>query len=157
MKKGATLVVSCVAIATMCVLVLGGEERSQTESQPDYTSRVPKYTFGDTLEEQEAQLKTNPMIQRFIESRKEMASDPYRPIYHYVNPEGPAQRFRTDSLSGRAVGTCSTRGILQRIRANTGATPSATIWSTGEISHTRSTPIPNGLFFQAQLLLNKTV
>ena len=89
MKKGATLVVSCVAIATMCVLVLGGEERSQTESQPDYTSRVPKYTFGDTLEEQEAQLKTNPMIQRFIESRKEMASDPYRPIYHYVNPEGP--------------------------------------------------------------------
>lgn len=89
MKKGATLVVSCVAIATMCVLVLGWEERSQTESQPDYTSRVPKYTFGDTLEEQEAQLKTNPMIQRFIESRKEMASDPYRPIYHYVNPEGP--------------------------------------------------------------------
>ena len=88
MKKGATLVVFCVAIPTMCVIVLGGEERSQTESQPDYTSRVPKYTFADTFEEQDAQLKTNPMIQRFIESRKKMASDPYRPIYHYVNPEG---------------------------------------------------------------------
>jgi len=57
------------------------------KQQTDYTSRVPKYTFADTLEEQEAQLKTNPLILRFIESRKKMASDPYRPIYHYVNPE----------------------------------------------------------------------
>jgi len=51
------------------------------------TSRVPKYTFAETLREQEAQLRTNPLILRFIESRKKMAADPYRPIYHYVNPE----------------------------------------------------------------------
>ena len=57
------------------------------KEEPDYTSRVPKYTFADTLGEQEAQLKTNPLILRFIESRKKMAGDPYRPIYHYVNPE----------------------------------------------------------------------
>ena len=25
---------------------------------------------------------------RFHQSRKELSSDPYRPIYHYVNPEG---------------------------------------------------------------------
>ena len=54
---------------------------------PDYTSRVPKYTFADTLAEQEAQLETNPMLRRFAESRKRMAGDRYRPIYHYVNPE----------------------------------------------------------------------
>ncbi|MFC1713409.1 glycoside hydrolase family 32 protein [Candidatus Poribacteria bacterium] len=61
---------------------------SSNESQPDYTSRVPQYTFADTLEEQEAQLKTNPLMQRLIESRKKMAGERYRPIYHYINPEG---------------------------------------------------------------------
>ena len=54
---------------------------------PDYTSRVPHYTFADTLEEQEEQLKTNPLMLRLIESRKGYAGDPHRPIYHYVNPE----------------------------------------------------------------------
>ncbi|MHC4352581.1 MAG: glycoside hydrolase family 32 protein, partial [Planctomycetota bacterium] len=54
---------------------------------PDYTSRVPKYTFAGTLREQQEQLKTNPLILRFVKSRKKMAADPYRPIYHYVNPE----------------------------------------------------------------------
>jgi beta-fructofuranosidase len=54
----------------------------------DRTSLVPQYTFADTLEEQEAELKTNPLLQRMNESRKAMAGDRYRPIYHYVNPEG---------------------------------------------------------------------
>jgi beta-fructofuranosidase len=58
------------------------------EKQPDYTSRVPAFTFADTLAQQEAQLKTNPLMLRFAESRKKMADDPHRPIYHYVNPEG---------------------------------------------------------------------
>ncbi len=57
------------------------------EEGRDYTSRVPKYTFAGTLPEQQEQLRTNPLILRFIESRKKMAADPYRPIYHYVNPE----------------------------------------------------------------------
>ena len=54
---------------------------------PDYTSRVPKYTFPDTLEDQEAALATNPLMQRLIEYRKSYAGDPHRPLYHYVNPE----------------------------------------------------------------------
>ena len=54
---------------------------------PDYTSRVPHYTFADTLGAQEEQLKTNPLMLRLIESRKGYAGDPHRPIYHYVNPE----------------------------------------------------------------------
>ncbi len=54
----------------------------------DRTSLVPQYTFADTLEEQEAQLKDNPYMLRLAQSRQAMAEDPYRPIYHYVNPEG---------------------------------------------------------------------
>ena len=38
--------------------------------EKDYTSLVPKYTFGGTLEEQEAQLVTNPLMLRFTDSRK---------------------------------------------------------------------------------------
>ena len=56
-------------------------------TQPDYTSRVPQYTFANTLDEQETQLATNPLMLRLIEARKAMAGDPHRPIYHYVNPE----------------------------------------------------------------------
>ena len=57
------------------------------EKELDYTSRVPKYTFADTLEEQEAQLRANPLVRRLIESRKSVAGERYRPIYHYINPE----------------------------------------------------------------------
>lgn len=56
-------------------------------SSPDYTSLVPHYTFADTLAEQEAQLAQNPLLQRMVVSRASKASDPHRPIYHYVNPE----------------------------------------------------------------------
>jgi len=54
----------------------------------DYTSKVPKYIFGESFQEQEAQLKTNPLVLRFNESRKKLSADRFRPIYHYVNPEG---------------------------------------------------------------------
>ncbi len=57
------------------------------EEERDYTSRVPKFTFGNILEEQEAQLKDNPLIARFKKNREILAADPYRPLFHYVNPE----------------------------------------------------------------------
>ena len=80
--------VMAAALALPARKTLGAKRQSKARKErPDYTSRVPKYTFADTLQEQEAQLKTNPLILRFIESRKKMAGDPYRPIYHYVNPE----------------------------------------------------------------------
>ena len=56
-------------------------------NQPNYTSLVPRYTFPNTLEAQEIELKTNPLMQRLIESRQKMTGDRHRPIYHYVNPE----------------------------------------------------------------------
>jgi beta-fructofuranosidase len=58
------------------------------DSKPDWTSKVPSYTFANTLAEQEAQLLTNPLLLRFQASRKKLEADPHRPIYHYVNPEG---------------------------------------------------------------------
>jgi len=80
--------VMAAAVAAPAREILGAENKSKARKEKtDYTSRVPQYTFADTLQEQEAQLKNNPLILRFIESRKKMAGDPYRPIYHYVNPE----------------------------------------------------------------------
>ena len=49
--------------------------------------KVPRYTFPDTLEAQEAALKANPLMKRFAESRTKLSRDRYRPLYHYVNPE----------------------------------------------------------------------
>lgn len=54
----------------------------------NYTSKVPFYTFPtNSLEEQEAALETNPLMQRLNAYRKKYETDPHRPIYHYVNPE----------------------------------------------------------------------
>lgn len=61
---------------------------SAQKKQLDFKSKVPQYKFADTLAEQEAQLKTNPLLQRFNASRAAHAGDPHRPIYHYINPEG---------------------------------------------------------------------
>jgi len=55
--------------------------------QPDYTSKVPRYVFADTLAAQEAQLKKNPLLKRFAESRRRNLQDPHHPIYHFVAPE----------------------------------------------------------------------
>lgn len=51
-------------------------------------SLLPRYTFAETLEEQERQLESNPLLRRFRASRAALAGDRHRPAYHYVNPEG---------------------------------------------------------------------
>ena len=53
-----------------------------------YTSIIPFYRFGKTIEEQEAQLKENPQLKSFQQSRKAMEADPLLPIYHFTSPEG---------------------------------------------------------------------
>ncbi len=58
-----------------------------TDSNPDNRSKVRQYQFADSLAEQEAQLAANLMMARFAESRRELASDPHRPLYHFVSPE----------------------------------------------------------------------
>ena len=52
---------------------------SRSEAQPDqppYVSRVPKYNYATTLDEQEKQIKTDPLVLRFAESRKRQSNDP---------------------------------------------------------------------------------
>ena len=53
-----------------------------------FPSKVPKRTYATTLDEQLKQLKTDEPALRFAESRKRLSFDSYRPVYHYVNPEG---------------------------------------------------------------------
>lgn len=53
-----------------------------------YPSNVPQFTYPTDLAAQEEALKTNPLLQRFNATRQKLAADPYRPLYHYVNPEG---------------------------------------------------------------------
>ncbi len=57
------------------------------DKKPDYRSKVPQYNFADSLAEQEAQLAANPMMARFAQSRRQLADDPHRPLYHFVSPE----------------------------------------------------------------------
>ena len=54
----------------------------------DFASKVHRRTYATTLDEQLEQLNTDEMLTRFTESRKQLSLDPYRPIYHFVNPEG---------------------------------------------------------------------
>lgn len=61
---------------------------ANAQERPEYTSKVPRFTFSNNIDKQKEQLKSNPLVLRFKESRNKLAIDPYRPIYHYVNPEG---------------------------------------------------------------------
>ena len=54
----------------------------------NFTSKVPQCTYATTLDEQLEQLNTDELMLRFAESRQRLSKDPYRPVYHFVNPEG---------------------------------------------------------------------
>lgn len=90
MKKNCESGVLCckLLIFTCLIFTFINKISVAQEITPDYTSKVPKYTFTGTLEQQEEQLRSNPLMLRLTESREKMANDKYRPIYHYVNPEG---------------------------------------------------------------------
>lgn len=57
------------------------------ENNPKHESKVPKFSFSNTLAEQERQLRDNPLLKRFRESRKNLLQDPHHPRYHFVSPE----------------------------------------------------------------------
>jgi beta-fructofuranosidase len=83
MTMSKTMLVSALVFIT----TLGCFQSFSQANEPPYVSPVPKFTYAETLAEQEAQLKTDPLVQRFADSRKKLASDKYRPIYHFVSPE----------------------------------------------------------------------
>ncbi len=58
-----------------------------TAAEIKYPSKVERQSYADTLDEQLEQLQDDPQIKRWAASRKAMASDPHRPLYHFVNPQ----------------------------------------------------------------------
>ena len=79
--------------ATRLVLAIGALLSSRgfsaaADNPPSLTSKVPFFTFPAGLAEQEAALRTNPLLQRLHASRAKLAADAFRPAYHYINPEG---------------------------------------------------------------------
>jgi beta-fructofuranosidase len=73
-------------LSLSCFLLFSITGSAQAD-QPPYLSPVPKYTFSKTLPQQLEELKANPLLRRFAESRKKQAADRYRPLYHFVSPE----------------------------------------------------------------------
>jgi hypothetical protein len=63
------------------------DNKSEPKAPETNASKVPKFNFAKTLPEQEEQLKSNPLMLRFAESRSKLTSEPFRPIYHFVIPE----------------------------------------------------------------------
>lgn len=84
MKK---LTFFCLLVA-MLLIFFPFDNKITAQEPVDYTSKVPKFEFSNILSEQQEQLKSNTLLQRMKESRKKLSSDKYRPVYHYVNPEG---------------------------------------------------------------------
>lgn len=50
-------------------------------------STVPRRVFAATPRKQREQLEADPLLNRFRLSRRILAGDPYRPLYHFVSPE----------------------------------------------------------------------
>jgi hypothetical protein len=88
MKKKRKPVMASMIILIIMLTAFGQKQTLAKETPADYTSKVPKYSYANTPEEQEEQLESDPLLMRFSESSKQLAVDPYRQIYHYVNPEG---------------------------------------------------------------------
>ena len=64
-----------IKIAAISLTVLGHLDSAGQSDKPPYLSPVPKFTFAKTLAEQEQQLKTNTLMLRFAESRKNLFKD----------------------------------------------------------------------------------
>ncbi|MBN8650007.1 MAG: glycoside hydrolase family 32 protein [Cytophagales bacterium] len=69
------------------VMIGGASSLFAQADKPPYLSPVPRMSYPNTLAEQEAQLKKDPLMIRFAESRTKQAADRYRPLYHFVSPE----------------------------------------------------------------------
>jgi beta-fructofuranosidase len=91
-KAGAAATRRIMSAATFALMFLACQsdlpQGRGEEPLADRRSRAPRYTFANTLEAQLEQLKDNPTLKRMKESRVEQAKNPWRPIYHFIHPEG---------------------------------------------------------------------
>jgi beta-fructofuranosidase len=76
-----------IGILSLVIVLIGSHRTAGQSDRPPFISAVPKSTFARTLQEQEQQLKNDPLMLRFADSRKRQSKDPYRPLYHFVSPE----------------------------------------------------------------------
>ncbi len=75
------------ALSATALALPGRTLLAARKKKTDNESKVPKFSFANTLAEQERQLKGNPLLKRFRESRKKLLKDPHHPRYHFVSPE----------------------------------------------------------------------
>jgi hypothetical protein len=73
---------------------------------------------------QEARVRDHPLLRRFAESRQNLASDVFRPLYHFVSPES-TMNDPNGSVFGGGSGTCFIRATHRRTRGSTGGMRSA--------------------------------
>lgn len=58
-------------------------------AQTEECDKVPRYTFSNTLDKQQTELKNNPTLKEFATLREELdAADRWRPDYHFSAPDG---------------------------------------------------------------------
>jgi beta-fructofuranosidase len=85
-----SLTLTAVILTTVWTVASAADMGRPSATKPrDYTSRAPRFAFASGLEEQEAQLRENPLLTRFRDARRKLADDPFRPVYHFSSPEGP--------------------------------------------------------------------
>jgi len=125
------------------------------ETNEDFTSRVPHYTFAETLEEQEAQLETNPLMQRLNAYRKRMKAIRTAQFTTILTPKR-CLMTRTVSVSGKVGGISFIRRIHRKTRVSIGGTRSATTSSTGAICRTRFTRTRSGAASPVRRLWRRT-
>ena len=78
----------CMMCGLAFAIALSGQLTAQERrSSKKNNSPVPRFTFAETLAEQEEQLASNPLLDRFRESRAKLLQDRHHPLYHFTSPE----------------------------------------------------------------------
>ena len=82
----------CAALGLAAAVGLAEEFQAATHDyaapEAPHPSKLKQRIYATSLDQQLEQLKHDKQIARFAESRERLSADPYRPVYHYVNPEG---------------------------------------------------------------------
>jgi len=64
-------VFNSVSFVLILIVAMASAMGAKAQDQDEHRSKPAKYTFGDTLAEQQRQLKTNPLMKEFEASRQE--------------------------------------------------------------------------------------
>ena len=89
------------------------------DTNTDNISLVPKFQFSTTLEQQERELITNPLLQRMKQVRKSLENDPYRPSTTMLIRQVDLMILMV-FVSGKGTGIYSIRHTRRRIHVNIG-------------------------------------